>query len=70
MEFFFQNVTAKYGHDFLQVLQEMRENEKKLSQNRLAILPFRYSERSAKQMCLLFLQGEQSICEAFKNVSR
>ena len=52
MEFIFQIVTAKYGHDFLQVLQEMRENEKKLSQNRLAILPFRYSERSAKQMCV------------------
>jgi len=37
MRFLYQSKQAitKYRHDFHQVLQEMRENKKELSQNRL-----------------------------------
>lgn len=63
-----KQATAKYGHDFF---QEMRENKNELSQNRLVILSFRYSENAQRSRCVFcVLEGEQSICEAFKNVSR
>lgn len=47
-----KQATAKYGHDFF---QEMRENKNELSQNRLVILSFRYSENAQRSRCVFCL---------------